>query len=102
MKDSFKEKVYKITLQIPKGKVASYGQIAELAGNIKASRAVGLFMRINPDAPHTPCHRVVSSIGELTGYSAKGGLAKKRQMLLDEGVIFKGRKVNLFISQWKK
>lgn len=91
---SFKEKVYEITRQIPKGKVATYGQIAKLAGNEKAARAVGALMRTNPDAPHTPCHRVVSVDGSLTGYSAKGGITKKKQMLLGEGVVFKNNKVD--------
>ena len=91
---SFREKVYEITRNIPKGKVATYGQIAGLAGNKKAARAVGALMRTNPDAPHTPCHRVVSVDGSLTGYSAKGGIKKKKQMLLDEGVVFKNDKVD--------
>ena len=101
MKGLFKDKVYQLTRLIPKGKVATYGQIARLAGNKKAARAIGFFMRINPDAPHTPCHRVVSSSGDLTGYSAAGGLAKKRKMLLNERVIFSGKKVNLAVSQWE-
>jgi O-6-methylguanine DNA methyltransferase len=91
---SFREKVYEITRNIPKGKVATYGQIACLAGNKKAARAVGALMRTNPDAPHIPCHRVVSSNGSLTGYSKKGGIKKKKQMLISEGVIFKNNKVD--------
>ena len=99
--ETFKEKVYKITRKIPKGKVATYGQIAALAGNKKAARAVGVLMRVNPDAPHTPCHRVVSVDGSLTGYSAKGGIKRKKQMLTHEGIVFKNNKVNLWISGWK-
>lgn len=95
---SFKEKVYEITRKIPKGKVATYGQIARLAGNPKAARAVGYFMKTNPDAPHTPCHRVVAADGSLTGYSAKGGIKKKKQMLIEEGVFFKKNKVDLETS----
>lgn len=100
MKNLFKEKVYELTRSIPKGKVATYGQLARLAGNKKAARVVGLLMKINPDAPHTPCHRVVSSTGDLTGYSAAGGLTKKQSMLQAEGVVFKGKKVDLTVSQW--
>ncbi len=92
--ESFKEKVYEIVRIIPKGKVATYGQIAEMAGNKKAARAVGALMRANPDAPHTPCHRVVSSDGSLTGYSGKGGIKKKKQMLVREGITFKNGKVD--------
>ncbi len=97
----FKEKIYSLTRQIPKGKVATYGQLAKLAGNPKAARAVGLFMKINPDAPHIPCHRVVAADGNLTGYAGIGGVAGKKKMLIAEGVIFKGNKVDLSCSLWK-
>lgn len=99
---NFKEKVYKITGQIPKGKVATYGQIARLAGNKKAARAVGYFMRTNPHAPQVPCHRVVAANGELTGYSGLGGITKKKQMLIEEGVKFKKNRVDLLQSLWSK
>lgn len=99
---SFKEKVYRICSSIPKGKVATYGQIARLAGIPKAARAVGVFMKNNPDAPVVPCHRVVSSDGKLTGYSGKGGIAQKRKMLVSEGITFKKDRIDLSLSQWKK
>lgn len=99
---TFCDTVYKIVKQIPKGKVATYGQIAALAGNPKAARAVGMCMRTNPDIPIVPCHRVVSSDGNLTGYSAKGGIKTKREMLEREGIIFIRDKVNLAMSKWKK
>jgi len=102
VKNSFKDKVYEFCRAIPKGKVATYGQIARLAGKPKAGRAVGLFMRINSDAPHTPCHRVVAADGSLNGYSGQGGLASKRKMLLKEGIILRGSLVDLLRSQWKK
>ena len=98
---SFKEKVYATLRQVPKGKVATYGQLAEMVGSPGAARAVGMCMRTNPDAPRTPCHRVVAANGKLTGYSAEGGVVKKKQMLLDEGVQFIGDKVNLKLSLWQ-
>ena len=79
---NFKERVYKICRSIPKGKVATYGQLAKLAGKSKAARAVGVFMKNNPDVPQTPCHRVVASDGKLTGYSGVGGITQKKKMLL--------------------
>ncbi len=100
MKSAFTEKVYEITRKIPVGKVATYAQIARLAGNANAARAVGSAMRTNPDIPATPCHRVVGSDGSLTGYSAAFGMVSKKKMLLDEGVEFKWDKVNLTLSQW--
>ncbi|MBU1292912.1 MGMT family protein [Patescibacteria group bacterium] len=102
MTSSFTETVYSLTRQIPKGKVATYAQLARLAGNAKAARAVGSAMRTNPDIPKTPCHRVVASDGALTGYSAGYGVKTKREMLLAEGVSFKGTKVDLPVSGWKK
>ncbi len=100
MQSPFTEKIYELSRRIPKGKVATYGQLAKLAGNPRAARAVGSAMRTNPDIPKTPCHRVVASDGSLTGYSAGQGISTKRKMLLDEGVSFKGMKVDLAKSQW--
>lgn len=99
---TFREKVYQITKEIPCGKVATYGQIARLCGKPKAARAVGLFMKTNPNAPIVPCHRVVAFDGKLTGYSAGDGVKTKRKMLIKEGVKFTGEKVDLTISWWKK
>ena len=101
MTTSFRDKAYSITRGIPKGKVTTYGQLAKLAGNPKAARAVGVLMRMNQDAPHTPCHRVVASDGSLTGYSGIGGIKRKKEMLINEGVKFKGEKVDLAFSMWE-
>lgn len=98
---NFKEKVYDITSKIPKGKVMTYGQIAREVGSPGAARAVGLLMKNNPNAPIVPCHRVVASDGSLTGYSGKGGLSQKKEMLENEGVVFKKDKVDLDVS-WLK
>ncbi|CAN5340495.1 hypothetical protein BH10PAT1_BH10PAT1_4750 [soil metagenome] len=101
MASTFYTKVYKIVTTIPLGYVATYGQIAKLAGSPHAARAVGLCMKVNPNAPITPCHRVVASDGKLTGYSGVGGVKGKKEMLLKEGVIFVGDKVNLKKSLWQ-
>lgn len=98
---TFKEKVYKIVSNIPTGKVATYGQVAKLAGNPHAARAVGLSLKTNPNAPIVPCHRVVASDGSLTGYSGVGGISGKRKMLMKEGVKFNGNKVDLSKSLWQ-
>lgn len=99
---SFSTNVYKICRLIPKGKVATYGQLARLAGKPKAARAIGVFMKNNPNAPIVPCHRVIASDGNLAGYSGVGGIVRKKKMLLDEGVCFKNNRVNLSLSQWMK
>lgn len=102
MTTSFYERVYEVLRSVPVGKVVTYGQLAALSGSPKAARAVGMCMKVNPDAPHTPCHRVVASDGSLTGYSGGKGVSTKREMLEREGVVFKGNKVNLQVSQWKR
>jgi O-6-methylguanine DNA methyltransferase len=101
MQKTFRDKVYDITKCIPPGSVATYGQIAALAGSPGASRAVGMCMKQNPNAPIIPCHRVVAADGKLTGYSAKEGLKTKLKMLIAEGVIFNGDKVDLEKSLWR-
>lgn len=102
MSQNFTTKIYSVASQIPKGKVATYQQIARLAGNPKASRAVGSAMRKNPDMKVVPCHRVIGSDGTMHGYSAGQGIKTKIEMLKKEGVIFKGNKVDLKLSQWAK
>lgn len=96
---SFKETVYDIAKQIPKGKVATYGQLAKMAGSPGASRAVGMCMSTNKTPETVPCHRVVASSGKLTGY-AFGGVNRKKEILEKEGVKFIGDKVDLVTSQW--
>lgn len=98
---TFKDHVYQLTKKIPKGKVVTYGQLAALAGSPRGARAIGMCMRTNPYAPIVPCHRVVASDGSLTGYSAGEGVSTKKQMLLAEGVVFKGDKVDLSASRWQ-
>ena len=81
----FDRKVYEAILKIPKGEVRTYGWVARTIGKPKAARAVGQALKRNRWAPQIPCHRVVASDGRLGGYSASGGLAAKRRLLLREG-----------------
>jgi methylated-DNA-protein-cysteine methyltransferase-like protein len=83
---SFFEKVYAAVQQIPKGKVASYGQIALLCGNPKAPRAVGEALHRNPMPGLIPCHRVVNRDGRLAPAFAFGGVGEQKRMLEEEGV----------------
>ena len=98
--NSFREKALAIVAQIPKGKVATYGQVARKAGSPRAARAVGRLMSTNTDTENIPCHRVVGAGGVLTGY-AYGGILMKRRKLQSEGVAFSGGRVNLDASLWK-
>ena len=76
----FQRKVYQAALKIPKGQTRTYGQIARSIGRPKAARAVGQTLKRNPWAPQIPCHRVVAANG-LGGYTATGGLRRKKQLL---------------------
>ena len=89
---SFNERVWALTARVPKGRVVTYGQIARKLGS-NGYRAVGNALNKNPYAPAVPCHRVVGSQGDLTGFAS--GLARKRQMLCDEGVPMKDGRVDL-------
>lgn len=80
---SFTEKVRNIVKKIPKGKVLTYKQVAEKAGNPGGARAVGSIMRKNYD-PLVPCHRVIRSDGGMGGYN-RGGIEKKKEILKKEG-----------------
>ncbi len=82
------EKIYEQVKKIPRGKVASYGQIALLAGNPRWSRVVGYALHVNPDPDSIPCHRVVTKDGKLSPAFAFGGENMQRQFLLNEGVVF--------------
>lgn len=82
------EKIYEQVKKIPAGKVATYGQIAMLAGNPRWSRVVGYALHNNPEPGVIPCHRVVKKDGSLTPAFAFGGENVQRDLLLSEGVIF--------------
>ncbi|MCL2873701.1 MAG: MGMT family protein [Defluviitaleaceae bacterium] len=73
--------------QIPKGKVATYGQIARLCGSPKASRAVGYALHVNPEQENIPCHRVVNRFGGLAPSFIFGGVNAQRKLLENEGVV---------------
>lgn len=80
------ERVYQLVAQIPKGKVATYGQLALLAGSPRASRIVGAAMYRAPAG--LPCHRVLYRDGTLCCDQAFGGKEIQRQLLEAEGVDF--------------
>ena len=97
---SLKEKVYEFVKNIPRGKVATYGQITLRLGNRNFARVVGNILHNNPDSEHIPCHRVVNAQGRLSRSYAFGGIEAQRRLLVSEGVVFKNdRVVDLSISQ---
>lgn len=82
------EKIYEQVRKIPEGKVATYGQIAALAGNPRWSQIVGYALHVNPAPGVIPCHRVVKKDGRIAEGFAFGGENIQRDMLLSEGVVF--------------
>ena len=83
-----KEKVYELLRRIPKGKVVTYGQIADYLGNRSLSRVVGNILHNNPEPIITPCHRVVNAKGEVAANFGFGGGEVQRRLLQEEGIIF--------------
>ena len=99
---SFFQRVYQVVKEIPRGKVATYGQIAELLNAPNSSRAVGYALHANPDQAHIPCHRVVNRFGEVSRAFAFGGINEQRRLLESEGVKFESDgRINLNQFQWK-
>ena len=83
---SFYDKVYEQVMRVPKGKVATYGQIAAMCGSPHASRAVGYALHCNPRPGVIPCHRIVNRFGALAPSFAFGGREVQAKLLEDEGV----------------
>ena len=93
--DTPTKRIYEAVKRIPKGKVATYGMVAAMAGNPRMSRAVGNALHKNPDPEHIPCHRVVNAKGELADAFVFGGPGVQQSRLEAEGVEVKDGRVDL-------
>ena len=82
------ERIYAVVRSIPRGKVASYGQVAALAGNPRWARVVGYALHANPDPEGIPCYRVVTKDGRTSAAFAFGGADIQRDLLEADGVVF--------------
>lgn len=82
------ERVYAAVKLIPRGSVATYGQIAAAIGNVRLARVVGYALHVNPAPGIIPCHRVVKRDGEVSSAFAFGGANRQAALLKDEGVGF--------------
>jgi methylated-DNA-protein-cysteine methyltransferase-like protein len=99
---AFFEDVYEVVRKIPKGKVATYGQIAKILGQPRRAKIVGWALHKNPYFGEVPCHRVVNRNGEISSGFAFGGPMEQRKMLEDEGIIFEeDGKINLRKYSWE-
>jgi methylated-DNA-[protein]-cysteine S-methyltransferase len=84
---TFRREVYAAARRIPRGTLATYAELARAAGSPHGARAVGRAMATNPWPLVVPCHRVVGSEGDLTGFSAPGGTRTKAELLRIEGYV---------------
>ncbi|MBQ9028371.1 MAG: MGMT family protein [Lachnospiraceae bacterium] len=98
--DSPAKRIYEAVKKIPYGRVATYSQVAELAGNKKMARAVGNALHKNPDPDNIPCFRVVNARGALAGEFAFGGPGQQAKLLDAEGVEVNDGVVDLSRYQW--
>ena len=94
--------IYDIVRQIPYGKVATYGQIAELAGNKRLSRVVGYALHVNPDPDGIPCYRVVNRFGAVSASFAFGVENRQIGLLEAEGIKVTDGIVDLKQYQWSR
>ncbi len=92
--------IYDVVKQIPRGCVASYGQVAALAGSKRWSRVVGYALHANPDPELIPCYRVVTKDGRVSPAFAFGGGNKQVELLEADGIEFIDGHVDMDKYQW--
>ncbi len=102
MEASVFERIYEVVRQIPYGQVATYGQIAALAGNKRWARVVGYALYVNPDPENIPCYRVVNREGRVSEAFAFGGGNRQVELLEAEGVRLTDGCVDLKEYQWER
>ena len=96
------ELIYEVVRQIPRGKVATYGQVAALAGNKRWARVVGYALHVNPDPEGIPCYRVVNREGRVSEAFAFGGGNRQIELLEADGIPCPDGYVDLKTFQWKQ
>ncbi len=93
--------IYDAVRRVPRGKVATYGQIAALVGNPRLSRVVGYALHSNPEPGVIPCHRIIDRNGRTSSAFAFGGEDMQRSLLENEGIEFElDGSVDLKKYQW--
>ena len=94
--------IYDVVRQIPRGTVATYGQVAALAGNKRWARVVGFALHVNPDPEGIPCYRVVNRRGEVSSAFAFGGKNRQIDLLEADGIPCPDGVVDLKKYQWRR
>lgn len=96
------ERIYDVVRQIPRGKVATYGQVAALAGNRRWSRVVGYALHVNPDPDTIPCYRVVNRFGGVSPAFVFGGKNRQIELLEADGIPCPDGQVDLSVYRWER
>ncbi|MBP3379008.1 MAG: MGMT family protein [Clostridia bacterium] len=90
-----RQKLYELLATIPRGRVVTYGKLAEMLGEKSWARAVGNALHKNPEGDKYPCYKVVNSKGELSHAYAFGGIDEQKRRLEAEGIVVVNGKVDL-------
>jgi methylated-DNA-protein-cysteine methyltransferase-like protein len=96
------ERIYSTVRQIPRGKVAAYGWIAERTGLPRGARRVGRALRTLPSARRIPWHRVVNAQGRISLPAGSASARKQRELLMAEGIIFLNHRIDLARFGWRE
>ena len=99
--DPLRARIYAVVARIPRGQVATYGQVAALAGAAKHARQVGYALYDLPSGVSLPWHRVINARGEVSPRSEPGWDGLQRQLLEAEGVEFRRGRVDLGRFRWE-
>ncbi|MCD8098392.1 MAG: MGMT family protein [Lachnospiraceae bacterium] len=95
------DRIYEVVKQIPRGCVASYGQVAALAGNRRWARVVGYALHANPDSDRIPCYRVVTKEGRVSKAFVFGGVNEQIRLLEADGIELEDGVVDMEKYQWE-
>lgn len=98
---SREQKIWHVVSQIPEGKVATYGQIAELAGIGRGARLVGRILSKLPQDSRLPWHRVVNAAGKISPRSQTDGHSEQHRRLANENIVLINGKLNLRLYRWQ-
>ena len=97
-----RDRIYSVVRRIPRGRVATYGQVAELAGLPGHARQVGYALHALPAGTRVPWHRVINAAGAVSLRAASGDEVTQRQLLESEGIVFDARgRVPLARVRWR-
>lgn len=99
--EQMRERIRQVVHSIPRGRVTSYGRVAALAGLPRAARLVGRVLAQLPKDSKLPWHRVINASGRITFTEGSAAWERQRARLLDEGVIFRGARIDIKQCGWE-